>query len=264
MQVEETRDRDELEALLREDAELHLYELGDLDPWFWPRTRWFLGRDEGGVARAVAMVYAGHGHSALLALGREGDPWPAALLEAARERLPASCYAHLQPGLAARLAAGGWRVEPRGEHLKQVLRDPGLVAGEPARGAASLGPADLPALLDFYARAYPDNWFDPRMLETGHYVGVREGGTLVAAAGVHVFAPEVGVAALGNITTDPARRGQGLARAVTAAVCRGLLASGVTTIGLNVKADNAAAIACYERLGFVLAAPYLEAQLERS
>jgi hypothetical protein len=35
-------------------------------------------------------------------------------------------------------------------------------------------------LEDLYRLAYPGNWFEPRMLETGHYYGIRQNATLVA------------------------------------------------------------------------------------
>jgi ribosomal protein S18 acetylase RimI-like enzyme len=44
---------------------------------------------------------------------------------------------------------------------------------------------------------------------------------------------------------------------VTARICRSLRAE-VDHVGLNVRADNRAAIACYERLGFAPVAPYEE------
>ena len=69
-------------------------------------------------------------------------------------------------------------------------------------------------------------------------------------AGVHVHSPTWGVAALGNVATLTERRGEGLARAACAALCRLLLADGIETIALNVRADNAPALAAYSRLGF--------------
>ena len=127
-----------------------------------------------------------------------------------------------------------------------------------------LGPDDLDEVLAFYARAYPGTWFEPRMLETRRYVGIRDAGGLACVAGVHVWSPEWRVAALGNVATLPEARGRGLATAACAHLCRVLLDDGIDTISLNVRADNAAAIAAYERLGFAQAADYVEVPLSRA
>ena len=83
-----------------------------------------------------------------------------------------------------------------------------------------------------------------------------------------MYSPQYGVAALGNITTLPEYRGQGLGTLVTARVCRELLKSSGSydrrhsydrrIIGLNVRADNAPAIRCYHNLGFEKVAEYEE------
>jgi predicted GNAT family acetyltransferase len=99
------------------------------------------------------------------------------------------------------------------------------------------------------------------MLETGRYVGVRRDGALVCVAGVHVWSPAWRVAALGNVATLPEARGTGLATAACARLCRMLLEDGIDTISLNVRADNAAAIRAYEKLGFAQAADYVEVVL---
>jgi ribosomal protein S18 acetylase RimI-like enzyme len=133
----------------------------------------------------------------------------------------------------------------------------------PEAEAAVLGPGDRERLERFYAEAYPGNWFDPRMLETGVYRATVEQGEIVAAGGIHVFSPYHRVAALGNIAVHRAHRGRGLGATVTTAVCHALRAAGITHIGLNVKADNRAAIACYERLGFERCGAYDEFMLRR-
>ena len=99
------------------------------------------------------------------------------------------------------------------------------------------------------------------MLATGRYVGVRRDGRLACVAGVHVYSPTWRVAALGNVATLPELRGQGLARGACAALCHLLLRDGIETIALNVRADNAPAIAAYTRLGFEPVAEYVEASL---
>jgi predicted GNAT family acetyltransferase len=122
-------------------------------------------------------------------------------------------------------------------------------------------PSDISELEAFYRASYPGNWFDARMLETGYYYGLREEGEIVSVAGVHVYSPAYGVAALGNIATRPDLRGRGLASRVTARLCQALL-DHIPLIGLNVKADNRPAIASYRKLGFEAVGQYEEWALE--
>jgi RimJ/RimL family protein N-acetyltransferase len=240
-------DRDELAALLRRDPARHAYELGDLDDFFWPYTTWFRMGD------AVALLYHGLAVPTLIALASPAEA--NGLLTGLMPILPRRFYAHLSPGADAALVEG-FDAEPYGRHRKMALTDTDRLAAATPAGEV-LGPDDLPDLLRLYAQAYPGNWFDRRMLETGHYVGVRYGGRIVAVAGVHVWSPVYRVAALGNVTTHPDARGQGHATAAVATLCRLLLRT-VDVVTLNVKADNAAAVRVYERLGFTAASEYDE------
>jgi predicted GNAT family acetyltransferase len=120
-----------------------------------------------------------------------------------------------------------------------------------------LGASDLQGILDLYDKAYPGNWFDPRMLATGQYLGIEDGGTLIAIAGIHVYSPTYQVAALGNITTHPRFRGKGLSTYLTAVLCRQLFQN-VDWIGLNVAASNTPAIRCYKKIGFAEHSKYEE------
>ncbi|MDG4797693.1 GNAT family N-acetyltransferase [Micromonospora sp. WMMD1082] len=250
MPVRAEHDRAVLAGLLGRDPVLHAYQLGDLDDFFWPYTSWYR-RGE-----AVALLYHGALPPALLALARPaGVAELAALLGELAPVLPARLQAHLSPGLASALA-GVFRVTTSGPHLKMALTDPSRLAAVPADGVV-LGRADLPRLHELYAAAYPGNWFDPRMVDTGRYVGIRDGDRLVAVAGVHVVSPAYRVAALGNVTTHPAWRRRGLAAAVVARLC-GLLAADVDHVTLNVRAANTAAVRLYARLGFTRAADYAE------
>lgn len=254
MQIIETRDEAALEAALRRDPYLHLYELGDLDDFFWPRTTWFVTARAGGGFEHVALLYDADGHTVLIALTRD-VPVALPFVRELAPRLPATCYAHLTPGLAAALPPHA-RIESCEPHLKMALTRPALdVPG--ADAAEPLGPADRAELEAFYATAYPGNWFDPRMLETGQYVGLRVGGALACVAGIHVYSETRRVASLGNIATHPAHRGRGLAARATARLCAALLER-VDHVGLNVHAANAVAIACYRRLGFTEVAPFDE------
>ena len=269
MNVTRLSDRATIEAMLRTNVYLHLYSLGDLDEFYWPQTRWY-SFPEASVNDPVVLVYQGPGIPTVLALSDD----PAAMRElvaALAEHLPRRFYAHVTPGAATALERSH-RLESHGDHLKMALTDRERVLRHPVDGAEPLLPGDREEVLEFYRRCYPGNWFDPRMLETGQYRGVRErdrdreqdceGDRLVSVAGIHVYSPAYGVAALGNIATMPAHRNRGLARRVTAAVCRSLLPE-IDHIGLNVKADNAPAVASYTALGFAPVAIYEEFLVER-
>ncbi len=257
MPVISIHDRAALARRLRQDSDLHLYELGDLDDFFWPQTTWY-GTEDG---TAVVLVYGGSNPPTVLALSRtDGDAELRALVTETLPLLPRHFYAHTTGGIEAVFQDGGYRPDGSsgGDHLKLALTSPDALRSAPETAKVEqLTPADLPDVEAFYAASYPGNWFVPRMLETGQYVGIRRDGDLVAVAGVHVYSPVQRVAALGNVTTHPDLRGSGLATTAVAALCTQLLSS-VDHIGLNVKADNAAAIGLYRRLGFSTVAEYVE------
>ena len=102
----------------------------------------------------------------------------------------------------------------------------------------------------------PD-FFYASMVSDGVFFGVFEDQQLIAAAGTHLVSRDEGAAAIGNVYVRRDRRCAGLGRIVTAAVVNEL--RDVATIGLNVRADNAAAIRVYESLGFVRHCGFLEA-----
>ncbi|OKI85157.1 GNAT family N-acetyltransferase [Micromonospora sp. CB01531] len=255
MPVRAEHDRTVLADLLGRDPVLHAYQLGDLDDFFWPYTSWYRRGDQ------VALLYHGVDLPTLLAFTtpeRTGEL--AALLGELAPVLPARLWAHLSPGLDDTVARW-YEVSDAAVHHRMALTDPDRLARATATGEV-LDRSDLPALLDLYAVAYPGNWFDPRMLDTGQYVGIREAGELVTVAGVHVWSPTWRVAALGNVTTHPRARGRGLAGAAVAALCARLRAR-VEHVTLNVRADNTAAVRLYERLGFTRVADFTECALRR-
>lgn len=252
-------DRDEIAFLLCHNPLLHLYELGDLDDFFWKYTTWYGFESEAGV-RHVVLLYMGTSLPVLLALAEEPLTDMKELLRLLVSLLPRRLYAHLSGDLAGVLSSE-YRVESHGEHYKMALKGGLLSEGVDTSETIRLTASDLHDLETLYRTSYPGNRFDPRMLETGRYYGIRSGGRLVSAAGVHAFSPEYRVAALGNITTHPDLRGVGLAAKVTARLCQELQRE-VKYIGLNVKAENRSAIACYEKLGFERIASYEECSLE--
>lgn len=251
-------DKPEIEAVLRRDPNLYNYALGDLDDFFWPYTTWPALTIEQTI-KQIALLYTGTSLPVLLALSHRPMEM-ATLLQEITPFLPRRVYTHLSPGLISGLTQT-YRSKSHGTYYKMALTAPTGFEGIDTTGVEPLTGANLAELNRLYQASYPGNWFDPRMLETGCYYGVRQAGQVVAVAGIHVYSPRFGVAALGNITTHPDFRGRGLATAVTAKLCQSL-AQRVEHIGLNVRVDNATAIACYERLGFEKVATYEEWLLE--
>jgi ribosomal protein S18 acetylase RimI-like enzyme len=252
-------ERDVIAAALRRDALLHLYAIGDLDDFFWPYTNWY-ALAEGDQIRQVILCYNGAPMLILHALTQERAEEMRELLRAILHLLPRRIYSHLSADLVG-VFADDYRIEPHGHYDKMALTDRTRLDGLDTCAVERLSAADLPGINALYAASYPGNWFDPRMLETGHYYGVRQGDVLLSIAGVHVYSPQYRVAALGNITTHPEARGRGLAALATARLCQELLKT-VDQVGLNVRADNASAITCYTKLGFTKTGAYEEYALE--
>ena len=255
MPVISIHDKSAIQAFARSSPFQYLYEIGDLDDFFWPYTSWY-GVVDGKQLRELALLYAGVSPPVLLVHTQTGPAGANALVEGLLNMLPPKFYSHLDAPMIAALAPHV-TMESHGRYLRMGLTEPQQLSA-PRQNAQTLSTHDLPEIRAFYAAAYPDNWFDPRMLETGAYAGLRINGRLAAVAGIHVYSPEYDAAAIGNVAVLPEQRGTGLAQAITAHVCRHLLACGVKTIGLNVRADNAAAIAAYSRIGFAQVDEYFE------
>jgi len=231
-------DKSAIRAILHRDPAWCVYALGDLSPHMFDKTQWFLS----GFTPDVTLVLHDYGTSILFAMGtgsiREALDhviWPVHL-QVRRDALD-----EISRHAAVTSVRAMWRM---------VWRE---AASPPIPAAVTrLGSADVPELLRLYADGEesgesPD-FFYPSMVNDGVFFGVYEGDALVAAAGTHLLSREESVAAIGNIYTRSDRRGRGMGRLVTSGVLGPL--AGLETIGLNVRADNDAAIHLYESLGF--------------
>jgi ribosomal protein S18 acetylase RimI-like enzyme len=137
----------------------------------------------------------------------------------------------------------GWEVVTRYDIVQLV--------GEKAEGSPDpvgdpLGEADIPEILELVERNQPGP-FAPRTIDFGRYIGVREGGALIAMCGERMRPP--GWTEVSAVCTDPAYRGRGLATRLTRAVIHGIRERGERPF-LHALATNTAAINLYERMGF--------------
>jgi len=234
----------------------YLYEIGDLDDFFWPYTQWYGWVDEGEITQ-LALLYIPFADPVLLTHANPQRNDHAEFVTALMRLLPTRIYAHIDVA-AANALQSHYQASHHGHYLKMGLQDVQKAAHADDGRAEMLSIADIPALERLYAQAYPGNWFDARMVQTGFYAGIRAGDDLIAAAGIHVVSARERLAALGNVTTLPAWRGQGLAQSTCACLIGSLRHHGIEHIGLNVSANNPAAIALYQRLGFQQVAEYDE------
>jgi ribosomal-protein-alanine N-acetyltransferase len=114
--------------------------------------------------------------------------------------------------------------------------------------------ADLPHLAELEAAAFPDPWsaalLAAELAHPGSVVLVAAAGGRAPARGYACFRLGGGEAELLRVAVQPAERGRGIARRLRAAGLERLRAAGVERCHLEVRPDNAGALALYGALGF--------------
>ncbi|MBK9331449.1 MAG: GNAT family N-acetyltransferase [Ignavibacteria bacterium] len=248
-------DKKVIEYFFRKNTCLHIYPIGDLDEFFFKHTKWF-AFTEGSEILEIAFLYTGVDLPVLLAVCDGDLKNMKDLLKGISPELPDKIYTHLSPGLET-IFSNKYKSEDFGRHYKMCLLKNFFLDMNERDNIRRLLSEDIEEIRKFYADAYPGNWFDIRMLETGKYFGYYTDGKLTGAAGIHVYSTEYKVAALGNITTHPLHRGKSICRKLTSALCSDLFKT-TDHIGLNVHVDNTAAIECYKKTGFNFSGEYHE------
>lgn len=166
--------------------------------------------------------------------------------------------AHLAAAARSRLGST-YRVEVMGAWSWMSTHEP--VAIETPWHLAELDDtSDAAELLAFYGTANPSAESEPGEGTSQYWLGVRDEGRLVAAGALHTT--PAGAPHLTGIAVHPAYRRTGLGAAVTAALTKeAVRRAGVATLG--VMTANAAAIALYRRLGYVVAHDWCSHTLSR-
>jgi len=247
--VEPLTDPEAIRPLLERQPAHAAYALAHLEPRLFPRSFWW---------HAVSLAAAGSvpapaGGEALVMHARTGlGPSLVALgtpqaLDAILRLHPGPFYtfATFQVEHAA-VARRHFSLSRRGASLRMsVSRETFRPADGAARRLTSRDLADV----DDLQRSEGFGFHSGAALDGGVYYGVYSGGRLVAMAGTHVVAPEVGVAIVGNVVTHPRYRRRGYGAAATGAVTAALLET-CSLVLLTVEERNESAQRVYQRLGY--------------
>jgi ribosomal protein S18 acetylase RimI-like enzyme len=142
----------------------------------------------------------------------------------------------------------GWEYVTGAPLLEMVCENSSAVSAPKVQcpPVVELGDNDSSQMLELTALTKPGP-FGPRTQELGYYVGIRDEGKLVAMAGERLKVP--GYTEVSAVCTHPDHLGKGYAGALMLEVMRGIRQRGEKPF-LHVRADNARAVALYERLGF--------------
>jgi len=137
-----------------------------------------------------------------------------------------------------------------------------LLEPPPRQPAEELvGPeTDLDAVRDLLTASSPRASALPGDNKVARWVGVRDGGRLLACAAD--TSSTTGVGHLSSIAVHPDARGRGLGAAITAALTRLLFDEGCDLVTLGMYADNTAGRAMYDRLGYRDEHPFTSGPLQ--
>ena len=250
---------EQLHEFLLRDRVSAVYQLGDLDPRYSEYCRWWGDFSDTGDLEAVLLLYTGLRTPAVLTLGSANRVEE--LLAATHHELPTRFYGHMTSEHLASLKST-YVAEALVPMIRMGLnREHFVRPDDDLSQVMSLSHSDTADIIDLY-QYYPDNFFEPYQLETGHYYGIRDGGQLVSIAGIHVVSEANDIAAIGNIVTHPDHRSKGYSRRCTAYLLDKLFGI-VSLTALNVQRENGAAYKVYKCLGFVEHMEYLEGFVER-
>lgn len=236
-----------IRALLRRDPCWSVYALGDMDPRRAAFCEWHRHGD------SVALLYREFDTPILFAAGAPD------VMDCVPE--VDQCLLQVPEPFLDKVRAR-FSLERSRRMRRMCLRHADFVWRGAAAPVEPLVTADEREIRELFADGRetgdePD-FFMPGQMHDGTFFGVRHNGRLVAAGGTHLYSAPESVGAIGNVYTDRAHRGRGLASAVTSAIVRLLIERGTSTIALNVKPGNVAAIRLYEQLGFRAHTHFLE------
>jgi RimJ/RimL family protein N-acetyltransferase len=249
IRLEDQPSAESARAFFQRDRLMAAYALADIDAAEIEKARWWTATRGNEVVACALVVealpfrpcFASGESEALVAIFRDGihEPRIVVATPPAGRLAVESVYRFERVEKMHRMAVTASTFRPRVTH--PVTR---------------LGPEHLDDIIDLYGHA-SRTYFTAARLEREIYFGVYVGKTIVSAAGTHVRSRISNIAAVGNVLTRLAYRDRGMATSVTSAATEAALEQHRDVV-LNVRQDNAPAIAVYDRLGFHVHGPFIE------
>ncbi|MEM7184042.1 MAG: GNAT family N-acetyltransferase, partial [Spirochaetota bacterium] len=185
MNVISLHNKSRIEKFLRTQNYLNIYSIGDLDKFFWNYTNWY-ALEENGKIYAIVLKYLGSAIPSILAFCVASETkYTQTLLKSLLNVLPKKFYAHFSFGLA-KVISDEYTLLSSVPHLKMGLTQKeqlNVHTGDVE--IKCLGTNDINKLNTLYNKAYPHNWFDKRMIQTGQYYGILKDNMVVSVAGIH-------------------------------------------------------------------------------
>ena len=244
-----------IKSLLKDNPAINLYALGYFDSFYSDFTTWYADLESFPIP-AITMLYRGMTIPTFIAMADNNQTEMVALLNKLKPHLPTEFYAHLSPGLIEVFGESSIK-QHFGRSYRMVLTNSIEYPITMPDCVRRLTPKDLPIITPLYEKNYPENRFDPKILETGKFFGWFEAEVLAGIAGVHVYSPQSRVAALGAIVTAAEYRKQSICKILTSILCQDLFQT-VDTIGLNVNMKNETAFQAFRNFGFNIVADFDE------
>jgi len=244
------RSIDDLRQLLERDRIWSAYALADLDPVYISATSWHVNEN------AAILIYAGFEPAVLFSIGSK------AALGDLLKHIPDGRYTYTILKNSRNLIDPFLAVEHE-EIMSRMVLDNGSLPKIDSAELKKLNETNLGDVQNLFGNIpdRPDS-FNESQLRDGIFFGFYEAHELVSIAGTHVLSKAAGVAAIGNVFTEPQYRNRGLATKASIGVAQTLREAGIETVVLNVAKNNRPALAIYEKIGFRHHCEYYEGQGE--
>ncbi len=249
LSVKKVEDKGDIYRFLRQDRLYAAYAIGDLEPSLFGQSEWYAALRSGRMS-ALCLRFTGLRPHPIFTMGTTGDLVP--ILD--RFMKPERAYFASRPEHLSALKR--FYSLPSVEEMFRMALDPDDFV--PMDGSVvRLGPRHVYQLRELY-RWGGDVAFAPYQIEQGIFYGVEKDGKLVATAGTHLVSRTYGLGIVGNVFTHPDHRRHGYAALCTSAVVEELLSQSLDVV-LNVGQHNEPAVKIYQRLGFHVYCPFIEA-----